>query len=260
MKVAITMRPKFRPLPFMLLLLYGAVGGCGFITDEGRIKIAQIGDEAITRADLYTHIQQFPIEQRYKAKSKDAKLQILLKLVETKLLLKEADRRSVQVTDDEIENEMKRRGVQDISPGVLEDYGPVEGEGHDHEQERQSQHEQIAMELRLAKMQRQAIPPGLTVSDEEVEQFYEANKERFVLPESVRIRFVTCPTIEEAQKILDRTRAGEDFAGIVRETSVATQGKAAQEWPPSLYTPLERIGPQELRDALREAESGDMIG
>ncbi|GAF82961.1 unnamed protein product, partial [marine sediment metagenome] len=56
------------------------------------------------------------------------------------------------------------------------------------------------------------------------------------------------------------TRAGEDFAGIVRETSVATQGKAAQEWPPSLYAPLEGIGPQELRDALREAESGDMIG
>jgi foldase protein PrsA len=238
-----------------VLLLVGAVGACGLITDESRIKVAQIGDEAITRGDLDNYIQQLPIEKKHNVESKQAKLDKLREMVDRMVLLKEADKRGIQASDEEIDNEMARRGIQDMSPEVLEQYGADEGGDHEHGHAVSNQREDIAIEIRLAKLQRQAIPPGLTVSDEEIEQVYEANKARFVEPESVFMRFVTCASMEEAQKILERTRAGEDFAEIVRKTAAETQGKSGQG-----SMALASVGPPELNDAIRAAEPGDILG
>jgi len=248
-------RPTSRLICPAVVLLVGAVSACGLITDESRIKVARIGDEVITRGDLDNYIQQLPIEERYRTKSKQAKLEKLQQMVARNILLKEVDKRGIQVTDEEVDREMQRRGIQDISPEALGDYGPVQGAGHDHGHAMPNQRESIAIEIRLAKLQQQAIPPGLTVSDEEIEKAYEANKANFVEPESVFMRFVTCASVEEAQKILERTRAGEEFAEIVRKTAAETQRKAGEG-----SMPLADVGPQELNDAIRAAEPGDIVG
>ncbi len=246
---------RLRLFSLLVFLLGGAVGACGLITDESRVKVARIGDEAITRGDLDSYIQQLPIEERYKTKSKQAKLQKLQQMVARNILLKEVDKRGIQATDEEVDREMQRRGIQDINPEALGDYGPVDGAGHDHGHAMPNQRENIAIEIRLAKLQQQAIPPGLKVSDEEIAEVYEASKASFVEPESVLMRFVTCASMEEAQKILERTRAGEDFAEIVRKSAAETEGKAGEG-----AMALAEVGPQELNDAIRAAEPGDMLG
>ena len=233
-------------------------GACGLITDQDRIKIAQIGDGAITRGDLKSFLQELPIEQRYKARSKEAKLQVLDQMIVKRLLLKEADRRGLQATEDEIQNEMMRRGVMNMGKEAREDYGIDEQAQRDYQR---GEYEQIKTELRTAKLIQQIVPPGLTVSDDEVKQFYEQNKERlFTLPERVRFRYITCPTKEEAQKILERVRAGEKFSEIVNKRAAETQGKAAQELPPSAFVPLDRIVPEQLRDAMKKAKPNEIVG
>ncbi len=249
------MTSRLRLFTSIVLLLGGAVGACGLITDESRVKVARIGDEVITRGDLDSYIHQLPIEKKHNLKSKQAKLEKLREIVDQRVRLKEADKKGIEVTEEEIDREMARRGIMDITPEALEDYGPLEGADHEHGHAMPSQREDIAIEIRLAKLQWQAVPAGLTVSDEEIEQFYEANKARFVEPESVRMRFVTCTSLEEAQKILDRTRAGEDFAEIVRKTAAETQGRSGQG-----LIALADVGPQELNDAIRAAEPGDILG
>lgn len=241
-----------------IALLLGAVlTACGMIVDEDRIKIAQIGDEAVTRGDLSAYIQGLPIDQSYQTKSKQGKLQVLEKMIVEKLMLMEADKRGIQVSEEEVNQEMQRRGLGGVGPETLEDYGQEEEGYHDDEH---GAEEQIERELRIRKLQMQVMAPALNVTDEDVRQFYEENKELYVMADLVRIRFLTCSTNEEAQNIIDRVNAGESFEDIFKKIFAETEGKGGQEWPPNFYMPIGRMGPAELRDGLKEAQPGDLIG
>jgi foldase protein PrsA len=239
------------------LLLGAALTACGMIVDEDRIKIAQIGEEAVTRGDLSDYIQLLPIEHRHQTQSKQAKLKVLEQMIVETLLLREAKKRGIEVSDDEVEQEMQRRGLGTMGPETLEDYGQeVEGyHQHEHNVE-----EEIDRELRLRKLQMQVIAPSLNVTDEQVRQFYEENKAKYAIADFVRIRFLTCSTMEEAQKIVDRVNAGESFEDIFKKNFAETEGEGGQEWPPNIYMPIGRMGPAELRDGLKEAQPGDIIG
>ncbi|MCM8811994.1 MAG: peptidylprolyl isomerase [Candidatus Omnitrophica bacterium] len=58
------------------------------------------------------------------------------------------------------------------------------------------------------------------VSDEEIAQAYEAGKETFVEPETYRASHILVRTQEEAQKVLDRLKAGESFTKLAEEVSI----------------------------------------
>jgi len=194
---------------------------------------------------------------RARVSTKEVKLRILDDLIQRELLTMEADKRGIQVSEEEVDNEMQRRGLGAMSSTALEEYG-AGGEVPDHEQ--QAVREEIAQEIRIAKLRSQVLGHLLRMSDEEVRNHYEANKSRYVMIDRIRIRFVTCPTMEEAQKILDRVQAGESFADIVAKIEEETQAKAAQEWPETVYMPLGGMRPPQLRDKLMQAEPGELIG
>lgn len=257
MKSIIQIQFTFLQRVAVALLLGAVLTACGMIVDEDRIKIAQIGDEAVTRGDLGAYIQGLPIDQSYQTKSKQGKLQVLEKMIVEKLMLMEADKRGIQVTEEEVHQEMQRRGLGTMGQDTLEDYGPGAEGYHDHEK---GVEEQIERELRLRKLQMQVMGPSLNVTDEDVRQFYEENKEKYALADLVRIRFLTCSTTEEAQKIIDRVNAGERFEDIFKKIFTETEGQGGQEWPPKVYMPIGRMGPAELRDGLKDAEPGDLIG
>ncbi len=264
MKIAAVIRCTFLRNVTLGLLLAAAFSACGLITDEDRIKIARIGDRAITRGDLDLHIATLPIEQkrqymeeRARGSTKKVKLRILDQMVEHGLLIMEADRRGIEVSDEEVDNEMQRRGMGIMSSDALAEYGGGEAV-HDHEQ--RAVREEIKQEIRIAKLRSQVLSPLLRMSDEEIRNHYEANKNRYVMIERARIRFVTCPTMEETQKIIERVQAGESFADIVKKIEEDTGGEAAQEWPESVHMPLGGMRPPQLRDKLMEAEPGELIG
>ena len=138
MRIAVAIRCMPLRGATVALLFAAAFSACGLITDEDRIKIAQIGDQAITRGDLDLHITGLPIDQkrqymgaRARANTKEVKLRILEQMLVRELLTMEADKRGIEVTDEEIDNEMKRRGIGTMSPDALQEYG-AEGETHDH--------------------------------------------------------------------------------------------------------------------------------
>ncbi|MFA5141029.1 MAG: peptidyl-prolyl cis-trans isomerase [Elusimicrobiota bacterium] len=61
---------------------------------------------------------------------------------------------------------------------------------------------------------------GLTVSDAEAKEFFEANKDRLGVPESVRLRHILAPTEKEAADFLVAVRAGADFAKLAGQLSI----------------------------------------
>lgn len=67
---------------------------------------------------------------------------------------------------------------------------------------------------------------AVTVSDKEAEEYYEANKERFVSGESVNASHILVATEEEALAILAKIKSGEtDFESAAKEFSTCPSGQ-----------------------------------
>lgn len=58
-----------------------------------------------------------------------------------------------------------------------------------------------------------------TVTEADIQRYYEANKDRYADPATTRVARILCGTREEAQTLLERARAGEDFAELARANS-----------------------------------------
>ena len=58
------------------------------------------------------------------------------------------------------------------------------------------------------------------VTDEQVAQFYEANKDKFKQPDSYRVSHILVADAETAKKALDRVKGGEPFAKVAEELSI----------------------------------------
>jgi peptidyl-prolyl cis-trans isomerase C len=63
------------------------------------------------------------------------------------------------------------------------------------------------------------IAETLGISDAEVERYYEEHKEDFREPAHVTLRHILVETPEEAEKVLARLEAGEDFGAVAAEVS-----------------------------------------
>lgn len=64
------------------------------------------------------------------------------------------------------------------------------------------------------------ILPKATVSDQEVKEFYEKNKDEFATTKEVKASHILVKTEEEARKVLDRLKAGEKFESLARALSI----------------------------------------
>ncbi len=58
------------------------------------------------------------------------------------------------------------------------------------------------------------------VTESQVAQFYEANKENFKQPDSWRVSHILTPDAETAKKALERVKGGEPFAKVAEELSM----------------------------------------
>ncbi|MBN1511978.1 MAG: peptidyl-prolyl cis-trans isomerase, partial [Phycisphaerae bacterium] len=67
------------------------------------------------------------------------------------------------------------------------------------------------------------ISKRATVTEADIQRYYEANKDRYAEPATTRVARILCGTQEEAQALLERARAGEDFAELARANSSDAQ-------------------------------------
>lgn len=67
---------------------------------------------------------------------------------------------------------------------------------------------------------RKILEPKTDVTDEEIQQFYDANKETLGTPEEIQASHILVATKEEADAILAELKQGGDFAAIAKEKSI----------------------------------------
>jgi parvulin-like peptidyl-prolyl isomerase len=67
---------------------------------------------------------------------------------------------------------------------------------------------------------RETIVPGITISDDEVNDYYERNRHRFMKPVKYRVQQITLRTREDAESVRENLQGGASFSWLAKNRSV----------------------------------------
>lgn len=135
--------------------------------------------------------------------------EVLETLIAEVLVELESEKLDIEVSDEEIDEEIDN---------LTNMYGGEEGLKTALANSNSSMDilkDQILNNLRVQKL----VEPYIDISDEDVEEYFEANKELLAVSEQVRARHILLETEEEADEIYEKAMAGEDFSKLAREFS-----------------------------------------
>ena len=118
---------------------------------------------------------------------------------------------------------------------------------------------ELATTLLLQEIQKRA-----TVTDADVQRFYQAEKERYVQPASTAIAHILCRSEEDARQMIARIKSGASFEELAKAESLdsATKpnGGAVAEPVPADGDKVPMFGAnRELHDKIRSAEAGHVL-
>ena len=144
----------------------------------------------------------------------ELKMGFLNRLIETSLLLQEAEVRGLTVTENELDNEinqLKEDYPKDTLSETLERIGVRLEEWKEERKEK----------LLIDKLIQREIDSVIHVSADEISSYYKTNKDKFQQPLQVKARQIVVATEEEANALRNRILKGEDFEEIAQVHSLS---------------------------------------
>jgi foldase protein PrsA len=174
-----------------------------FQSGDSNKAVASVNGTNITKEQLYDKLIEAGGESTLQA------------MITTELVDQEAKKANVTVTDEDINAELEDLKAQ---------FG---GEAAFNAALQQSSmtvddlKKQMPLQVKLRKI----LEPQVTITDEEIKEYYEANKATFNEEEQVRASHILVETKEEADAILKQLKDGADFAELAKEKSSDTGSK-----------------------------------
>ncbi|OMC74967.1 peptidylprolyl isomerase [Paenibacillus odorifer] len=171
--------------------------------DDSKKAVATVNGTKITKEQLYDKLIEAGGEST------------LQSMITTELVDQEAKKANVTVTDEDINTELEDLKAQ---------FG---GEAAFNAALSQSSmtvddlKKQMPLQVKLRKI----LEPQVTVTDDEIKEYYDTNKATFSEEEQVRASHILVETKEEADAILKQLKEGADFATLAKEKSSDTGSK-----------------------------------
>ncbi|MBD3107438.1 peptidylprolyl isomerase [Bacillus sp. AGMB 02131] len=201
------MKEKFKNNKFLsALILVGVValaavvGGCSVGKGE---TVASVDGNKITSDELYD-----VMAAQYGSTIVDT-------MITNKVIELEAKKQGVKITDEAIEEELNEfiesYGGKDSFNSALEYSGITL--------------EDFKNDIEIYLMTVELMSPDIEVTEEEMEKYFEENKDDFAQAEEVRASHILVEDKETAQEVLEKINAGEDFAELAAEYSTDTSAK-----------------------------------
>ena len=200
----------------------------------------------------------------------DLKLQLLSELINNEVLLQLAGDASLTATDAEVDvrfNEFKSQFTEERFQEVLDEQKLTTTDLR----------EQMRTQLTIEKLVNKEITSKISVTETEIEDFFNKNKESFNLPETFRLAHVLITPVEEpeinniegddaktpeeanakAQRLLRQIQGGGDFATLARQLS--EDPTSAPLGGDLNFQPIDAIGgvDQALADATLQMRVGE---
>src|SRR5438093_9476334 len=221
----------------LLTLFAGLLGvsSCSSPSKASADVVARVNVKDITSAQLEKQYQNRlnGAEQPPSAEeAEDLKLQVLNQMINDQILLEQASAAGLSATDAEVDvkfNEFKNQYTEDKFKDLLK--------------EQKMSTDDIRNELRksitIDKLVNKEITSKISVTDAEIKNFYEKNKDSFNLPESYHIAHILVTPVaypdlrngknydakspdeakQKSARLLKEVQGGRDFATVAKESS-----------------------------------------
>ena len=187
--------------------------------------VARVGEEVITLSEVEERLE--PVLKQYKKiysgqdwgkRVRIAREEILEGLIEEKILLQEAKKLNLEVTEREMEEVIKDLKSRFLSEEEFKK--AIEKEGKDFRQFK----EDIKKQLLIKKVLQIEVLSKIKVSLKEMEEFYHQYQDDFSLPPEVNLSQILIKggskeAEEKAKQIWGRIQKGEDFYMLAKEFS-----------------------------------------
>ena len=165
-----------------ILCISLSLSGCGKVAEK-EVIFASIGDTKITVSDFNERVSNLPA--RYQELVRRRKSAYILELINDTLLYQEALRNNLH----------KDREVQKVV-------------------------EEARKKILIARLLKDKVDDTITISDEEITGFYDANTDKYMTAEVMRVSHILVPSREEAKNILAELNGGKNFEDLARAKSV----------------------------------------
>ncbi|MCX5918348.1 MAG: peptidylprolyl isomerase [Deltaproteobacteria bacterium] len=234
--------------------------------------VALVNGEIITLSELeqmgkpfYDQVRQTSTAGEREEKMKKARIEVLDRLIDSRLLEEEMKKRKIEVPERDVD-----AAIQDVlkSSNLTENdmKKALAREGMTYSTYRQ----RVRDELGKMRLVSREIKSKIVIEDVVLRDYYQKNLEKFTDPLEVKIQQIFFPVPEhasqeetaaverEARPILERARKGEDFAELARKFS---KGPEAGEGGLLGYFKHRELMP-ELEEAgfkLRPGEISDLV-
>jgi peptidyl-prolyl cis-trans isomerase C len=173
----------------LMLLLLLPFAACSK-KQEGQV-VATIDGDKITLAEFNSELDKIPMNMKMLVASQSGKKNFLDRLIVQRLLLREAKKENIEKSK---EFQEKLAEFKD----------------------------QLTIQTLLAKK----VMADPKFSDEELQKFYDANKEQFKKEREIQTRQIVVKTEQEARELQARVAKGEDFAELAKRYSLDPSAKA----------------------------------
>jgi len=185
------------------------------VSAEVRI-VATVNGDPITLAEFLERFSRAGYKPEHNVEFQ-VKQDFLNRLIERKMMLREAQRKRIKISLPEITRRIESLRT-DSNKDIRETLAAL---GIDFEKWKSDVWEDMMIERLLAR----DVNKRVAVSGAEVRRYYQANPYEFERPEQVRVRQIVVATEAEAQGVLDQLKGGGDFAAVARQRSTAPEAE-----------------------------------
>ncbi len=178
--------------------------------------VATVNGDPITLAEFQERFARagFKPEQSIEMEVKE---DFLNRLIERKMMLREAQRRRIKIGRPEINKRieaLRAENGKDVKEILNE-------QGIDFEKWQSDIWEDMMVERLLAR----EVGRHVSVSSSEVKRYYQTNPQEFQKPDQVRVRQIVVGSEAEAQRVMETLQSGADFATVAHEKSTAPEAE-----------------------------------
>lgn len=176
--------------------------------------VATVNGDPITLGEFQERFARAGYKQDGEAEP-EVRREFLNRLIERKMLLREAQRRRIKIGLAEI-NQRIEAYRKEHGKDVHEELAT---QGIDFEKWKSDIWENMMIERLVSR----EVDRYARVSPSEARKYYQAHEGEFTRRAQVRVRQIVTATDAEAQAVLEQLRAGADFAALAREKSTAPE-------------------------------------